>query len=216
LGTITIGLGLAALLAGCGEPKYSRVWVVNSALSGKSMGVEERGMTREACELSVLNAGRTSSAGGMLTTGTVCVPDARALELEQEEKTRKLAAAAETAAKSSAPKSQPKEEVPDAAAAQRTDDLLKRTENLVAAPQGQGYPKTRLTVGTSYTTSNNREVIVDERDVFFRGEKFAFVLEYGRAVYVPVELTAVEEQTQRVVFRAFLRGDPGGTTAHSG
>jgi hypothetical protein len=41
-------------------------------------------------------------------------------------------------------------------------------------------------------------------------------LEYGRAVYVPVELTAVEEQTQRVVFRAFLRGDPGGTTAQSG
>ena len=115
----------------------------------------------------------------------------------------------------------PPVEVADPAAAaeaeKRTQDLLKRTENLVVAPQGKGtYPKTSLTVGTGYTVSNNREVIVDERDIFVRGEKFAFVLEYGRAIYTPVELTMVEDQTQQVVFRAFLSQHPGGTSSNSG
>lgn len=178
MGTIPIGLGLAALLAGCGEPKYSRVWVVDSALSGKSMGVEERGMTREACELSVLNARRTSSAGGMLTTGTVCVTDARALELEQENKARTLATA-ESAAKASAPKAQPKEEVPDADAAQkRTDDLLKRTEALVVKPVSS--PRARgIVFGANYTDDL---AIVDEKKVFAPGDKFAFVATFGRSV----------------------------------
>lgn len=176
MGAITIGLVLAALLSGCGEPKYSRVWVVDSALSGKSMGVEERGMTREACELSVLNAGRTSSAGGMLTTGSVCVTDARALELEQENKAKKVATA-ESAAKATVPKAQPKEEVPDADAAQkRTDDLLKRTEALVVKPVSS--PRARGIV-FNYTDDL---AIVDEKKIFAPGDKFAFVARFGRAV----------------------------------
>jgi hypothetical protein len=178
IGAITIGLALAALLAGCGEPKYSRVWVVNSAVSGKSMGVDERGMSREACELSVLNAGRTSAFAGMLTTGSVCVTDARALEMEQEEKTKKRATA-EIASEASTPKAQPKEEVPDADAAQkRTEDLLKRTEALVVKPVSSPRPR-GIVFGANYTDDM---AIVDEKKVFAPGDKFAFVATFGRAV----------------------------------
>jgi hypothetical protein len=141
MGTITLGLGLAVLVAGCNEPRYSRVWVLNSAVSGSSVTVEERGLSREACELSVLNAGRSSSYGGLLTTHNQCVTDERAAELEKEkaekesrekrskEETDKLDAAAK--AKAEVTRVDPSEV---AAAQQRTDALLKRTENLVMTP----------------------------------------------------------------------------------
>jgi hypothetical protein len=188
MGTITIGLGLAALLAGCGEPKYSRIWVINSALSGSSMGVEERGMTREACELSALNAGRTSSFGGMLTTSSVCVTDSRALELEQEK--AKERATAETAAKLNAPKAQPKEELPDAAAAQkRTDDLLKRTEHLVAPAPRKALGKVSIVFGRDYTgTASQGMVVLEPLSVFFPNDPWAFVMSFERETNAVVEL----------------------------
>jgi hypothetical protein len=133
---VVLGISLLAL-SGCNDPKYSRVWVLQSSLSSPTVKVMEAGMTREVCELSVLNAGRSSQFRGSLTEHSECPTDAKAVELVAAMEVRQAEAkkAGEIAKKAEqvAPVVPPPVTLAEEAAAsqRRTDALLKRTEDLV-------------------------------------------------------------------------------------
>ena len=115
---------MGLLLVGCGGG-YSRV--AGSVGGGEltALSVQEAGMTREACELSVLNRGRESY---------MCLPDALAVTKVKEFKVEMAAKKAKAEAKEAELKAELKAvlNTHDAADAQRrTDAQLKRTETLV-------------------------------------------------------------------------------------
>jgi hypothetical protein len=139
---VVLGISLLAL-SGCGEPTYSRVQVTKE---GVFSGVDEVGLTRAACELTVMNSGRFQRT---LPIHSECILDAVAAsevkKLEAKEKAaavQKVAAAAEkAAAEKAAEVAKSKTAMEEAAEVQRrTDALLKRTEGLAVMTPPVAYP----------------------------------------------------------------------------
>ena len=133
---VVLGISLLAL-SGCGEPTYSRVQVTKE---GVFSGVDEVGLTRAACELTVMNSGRFQRT---LPIHSECVPDAvAASEVKKLEAMAKAAAVQKVAAAEKAAEvAKSKTAMEEAAEVQRrTDTLLKRTEGLAVMTPPVAYP----------------------------------------------------------------------------